>query len=137
MTALDLCQTHYQVSLIIYLHSDKCTDCKACLDYAITKDYQLILFECKKNYKKDFNNELIKRFANIYELCNKDINKLILLLRDVYPYEYIDSWERFNEISLPDKEAFYSNLNMEVLQMLIIDMQKEYSKILSLFKKDK
>ena len=137
MTALDLCQTHYQVSLIIYLHSDKCTDCKSCLDYAITKDYQLILFECKKNYKKDFNNELIKRFANIYELCNKDINKLILLLRDVYPYEYIDSWERFNEISLPDKEAFYSNLNMEVLQMLIIDMQKEYSKILSLFKKDK
>ena len=23
------------------------------------------------------------------------------------------SWERFNEASLPDKEAFYSNLNME------------------------
>ena len=23
------------------------------------------------------------------------------------------SWERFDEISLPDKEAFYSNLNME------------------------
>ena len=25
----------------------------------------------------------------------------------------MDSWERFNEASLPDKEAFYSNLNME------------------------
>ena len=25
----------------------------------------------------------------------------------------MDSWERFNEKSLPDKEAFYSNLNME------------------------
>ena len=25
----------------------------------------------------------------------------------------MDSWERFNETSLPDKEAFYSNLNME------------------------
>ena len=25
----------------------------------------------------------------------------------------MDSWERFNEISLQDKEAFYSNLNME------------------------
>ena len=23
------------------------------------------------------------------------------------------SWERFNETPLPDKEAFYSNLNME------------------------
>ena len=43
------------------LHSDKCTDCKSCLDYMKTKDDQLIFrcFECKKNYKKDFNNELI------------------------------------------------------------------------------
>ena len=49
------------------LHNDKCTDCKSSLDYMITKDDQLIFrcFECKKNYKKDFNNELIKRSANI------------------------------------------------------------------------
>ena len=40
--------------------------------------------------------------------------KLILLLRKgVCPYEYMDSWERFNETSLPSKEDFYSNLNME------------------------
>ena len=25
----------------------------------------------------------------------------------------MDNWERFNETSLPDKESFYSNLNME------------------------
>ena len=25
----------------------------------------------------------------------------------------MDSWKRFDEASLPDKEAFYSNLNME------------------------
>ena len=25
----------------------------------------------------------------------------------------MDDWERFNEILLPNKEAFYSNLNME------------------------
>ena len=50
----------------------------------------------------------------MYEFCNGDIYKFILLLRKgVYPYEYVDSWERFNETSLPDKEAFYSNLNME------------------------
>ena len=46
--------------------------------------------------------------------CNVDINKFILLLRKgVYPYEYMDSWERFDETSLPNKEVFYSNLNME------------------------
>ena len=98
------------------LHSDKCTDCKCCLDYMSVKDDQLIFrcFECKKNYKKDFNKELIKKIANTYEFCNEDINKFILLLRKgVYPYEYMDSWERFDETSLPDKEAFYSSLNMK------------------------
>ena len=97
-------------------HSGKCTECKYCLHYMTTKDEQLIFqcFECKKNYKKNFNKELIKRFANIYEFCNKDINKFILLLRKgVYPYEYMDSWERFDETSFPDQEAFYSSLNME------------------------
>ena len=26
---------------------------------------------------------------------------------------YIDKWEKFNETLLPEKEEFYSNLNME------------------------
>ena len=98
------------------LHNDRCIDCKSCLDYMRTKDEQLIFrcFRCKKNYKKDFNKELTERFANTYEFCNGDRNKFILLLRKgVYPYEYMDSWQRFDEKSLPDKEAFYSNLNME------------------------
>ena len=30
-----------------------------------------------------------------------------------YPYECMDSWEKFDEITLPPKEAFYSNLNLE------------------------
>ena len=59
-------------------------------------------------------NELIEKFPNTYQFCNKDLNKFALLLRKgVYPYEYMDSWERFNETSLPDKESFYSNLNLE------------------------
>ena len=62
---------------------------------------------CKKNYKKEFNKELIKRFENTHKFCNGDINKFILLLRKgVYPYEDIDSWERFDETSLPDKKSF-------------------------------
>ena len=82
----------------------------------ITKDDQLIFrcILCKNNYKKEFNKQLIKSFANIYEFCNEEINKFILLLRKgVYPHEHMDSWERFNEKSLPDKEAFYSSLSME------------------------
>ena len=71
-------------------------------------------FNCNIYYKKKFNKDLIKNFENTYSFCNNDLNKFILLLRKgVYPYEYMDSWERFNETSLPSKKQFYSNLNME------------------------
>ena len=57
---------------------------------------------------------LIGKFPNTYQSCNKDLNKFALLLRKgVYPYEYMDSWKRFKEESLPDKESFYSELNNE------------------------
>ena len=32
--------------------------------------------------------------------------------KGVYPYEYVNSWDRFNETQLPPISAFYSNLNM-------------------------
>ena len=38
---------------------------------------------------------------------------MLLLRKSVYLYEYMDDWEKFNEISLPEKEDFYSRLNME------------------------
>ena len=37
----------------------------------------------------------------------------MLLRKGVYSYEYKDNWEKFNETALPEKEEFYSNLNME------------------------
>ena len=97
-------------------HCDKCIDCKPFLDYMITQDDKLIFrcFECKKCYQKNFIKDLINRFSNTYEFCNKDINRFTLLLRKgIYPYEYIDSWERFDETSFLDKVASYSSLNME------------------------
>ena len=81
------------------LYCGKCTDCKSKLDYISFKDNQLIFkcSQCKKNYQKDFNKELIKRFADTYRFFNEDFNKFILLLKKgVYPYEYMDSWEKFN-----------------------------------------
>ena len=48
-------------SLSERLHCNKCIDCKSYFDCMIAKNHQLILrcFECKNNYKKDFNKELI------------------------------------------------------------------------------
>ena len=37
----------------------------------------------------------------------------MLLRKDVDPYEYMDSWEKFDENTIPPKEAFYVNLNLE------------------------
>ena len=57
---------------------------------------------------------LIEKFPGIYQFCDGDLNKFVLLLRKgVYPYEYMDSWERFNETSLPPKKSFYSQLDLE------------------------
>ena len=33
--------------------------------------------------------------------------------KGVYPYEYVVDWEKFNETTLPEKQEFNSNLNME------------------------
>ena len=111
------------------IHNNKCADCKSNLDYVrITKNKKLLLkcFNCNIYYKKKVNNDLIKKFKNTYSFCNNDtsslerINKFVLLLRKgVYPYEYMDTWERFSEISLPSKEDFYSNLNMEVISEIV------------------
>ena len=51
------------------IRNNRCVDCKSFLDYMKTKNEKLIsrCFTCKKNYEKDFNKELIERFANIYE----------------------------------------------------------------------
>ena len=98
------------------LHSNKCTNCKSTLDYLKFEDNQLTFeyLNCNKIHNNDFNNEVIHRFSNTYKLCNRDINKFVLLLRKgVYPYEYMNSWKRCNETSLPDKEDFYCCLNIE------------------------
>ena len=84
-------------------HNDRSIDCKSCLDHMTTKDEKLI-----------FSYFSFLVFTNALQLCNRDLNKFILLLKKgVYPYQYMDNWERFNDILLPNKETFYSNLNME------------------------
>ena len=59
-------------------------------------------------------DEQKKWFKNTFKFSNNDINKFNLLIRKrVYWYEYMDDWEKLNETSLPEKEEFYGNLNME------------------------
>ena len=87
-------------------------ECKSCNFTGIKNN--ILHYKCKECNDESFKpiNGLIKKFPNTYRFCNKDVNKFVLLLRKgVYPYEYMDSWEKFNETSTLDKEAFYSKLN--------------------------
>ena len=64
--------------------------------------------------KKISSIELSEKFHNTYQLCNKDLNKFALLLRKgVYPFEDMDSWEKFKETTLQPKDTFYNELNKE------------------------
>ena len=69
---------------------------------------------CDKDCSNKIDEELKKKFKNTLKFFNNDINKFIMLLRNfIDPYEYIDEWEKFNETSLPEKEEFCNNLNVE------------------------
>ena len=50
----------------------------------------------------------------------------------VFIHEYMDSWEKFEETRSPVKNAFYSNLNMNVL---VIETTNMHSKFEILWKK--
>ena len=68
---------------------------------------------CNKSYQRNFYEKLNEIFFNKYKFSYHDNNKVILLLwKGVYPYEYIDGREKFNEVSLSGKEYFYSHLDM-------------------------
>lgn len=56
-----------------------------------------------KNLKRDQFVHTSKHYLN---------EQLDLLLRkDVYPYDYMDNFDKFHEASLPTKEKFYNKLN--------------------------
>ena len=79
------------------------------------KNDQLI-YRCR-GFKKEWGRSikpLIRNFSSIYQFCNGDLNKFILLLRKgVYPYEDMNNWEKFDETILPPREPFHSKLKLE------------------------
>ena len=91
------------------IHKIKCKDCDCLLEYESVND-NLIKYKwlsCNKDYSNKIDEELKKRFKNTFKFSDNDINKFILLLRKVvYPFEYFDDREMFNERALPEKKFF-------------------------------
>ena len=60
---------------------------------------------------KDWETRFRYTSTNPYIKSKTDLN--LLTDKSVYPYDYMNSWEKFDEIKLPDKDDFYSQLYEE------------------------
>ena len=72
------------------------------------------MFLLQKNYQLKLDEKLKERFFNTNKFFNNDNSRIILLLqKHVYPYGYMDDWEKFDETLLREKGHIYSHLYME------------------------
>ena len=118
MLVIDSCQAKYQTLLITYQKFTIRNANHAWTEKKNRSECEFIGFkngrlnyECKECGKKctKLKNDTIKNFPIMHQFCNSDLNKTFLLLRkSVYPYEDMNSWEKFDETSIPPKEASYS-----------------------------
>ena len=111
--------------LVDNIHNDKCDKCKSNLCFVNAMNEKLIFkcIDCEKEYEKEFNKELVERFANTYKFCDNELNKFIML--------YIGGWDKFNEKIISGKELFYSNLTLENIS------ETDYAHANNVFKKFK
>ena len=117
----------------------KSKDCKTCIERKNIKSEcefnglknNRLKYRCKEcnGTSNKSINDLIEKFPKMYKFCDGNINKFVMLLRKgVYPYEYMDSWEKFNGTSLPAKKDFYCELTLEDIS------DKDYEHAQKLFK---
>ena len=92
-----------------------------CLDKSVQKirikyDDKNIYTRCKSCTKRSKQTiDLLKsKFPNTFQLTKGNIKKFVLLLKkDLDPYEYINDSNIFNETELPTIDKFYSKLNLK------------------------
>ena len=97
------------------LYDCDCTD-KNKQQTKIKYNDKLVCARCKSCTKrsKQTIKSLKDKFPSTYQLTKGNIDKFIFLLRKgVYPCEYMNRWERFDEKHLPPIDKFYSNLNLK------------------------
>ena len=95
----------------------QCDKCEGNMELIkISGDY-IALFgcgRCKTKNTKDLDEEVLKKnFNHTSRFLGCDEKFRLMIQKGVYPYEYMDGWEKFEERSLPPKYAFYSRLSMK------------------------
>ena len=62
---------------------------------------------CLQEFKEDPSRD-----EHIGYCKNNESQYKLLIRKGIYPYEYMDDWNRFKETALSPREAFYSKLKM-------------------------
>ena len=52
-----------------------------------------------------------EEFSIMQKIVAEEDKRQLLLKKGIYPYEYMDLFERFDEAKLPEKEKFYSSMS--------------------------
>jgi len=64
------------------------------------------------NFMQSSLDKLVKgseEFQIMEKMLTEEKKRQLLLKKGIYPYEHMDSFERFDETQLPEKEKFYSS----------------------------
>ena len=68
----------------------------------------------QKKKKSDLEEWGVKKnFNHTSRFWGCDEKFCLMIRKGVYPYEYMDGWRRFEETTLPTKDALCSRLNMK------------------------
>ena len=79
---------------------------------------------CRTKKAKDLGEEVLKNnFKHTARFWECEEKFRLMIRKGVYPYQYMDGSKKFEETSLPPKDAFYSRLNMKGIS----DQDYEYA----------
>ena len=96
---------------------NQCDKCKGNMERINISGSYIASFGCERcrtKKTKDLGEEVLKKnFKHTSRFWECDEKFCLMIRKDAYPYEYMDGWKKFEETSLPPKDAFYSRLNME------------------------
>ena len=93
---------------------NQCDKCKGNMDLKNISGSYIASFGCeicRTKKTKDLGEEVLKKnfkHTGRFWECHEKFRRMIR--KDVYPYEYMDGWKKFEEINLPQKTHFTAGL---------------------------
>ena len=94
----------------------QCDKCKGNIELInISGDYiaSLGCDRCRTKKTKTLDEDDLKKNFKHTSRSLEDEKFRLMIRKGVYPYEYMNSWKKFEETGLPLKDAFYSRFNMK------------------------